>query len=367
MRMIHRETPTVSPSSSPPAAEWGALIQTRARTCSRVAALIVAVLGLSGGSGCVVFETLEGVELVTEPQTGGQYYLYVPTTYDAEKAWSLVVTCHGTEPYDTAPRQIKEWKALAETKRFIVVAPKLEGTQGDFPPPPPKQIARQRRDERLILSVVNHVRGSRNIAADRIFLTGWSAGGYAVMFTGLRHPDVFRALSVRQGNFDERFVTPVVPALDPYQPVHVFYGIVDIFVIDQCRASVEWLRDQNMFVRQEKTTGGHRREPERSYNFFLRCVKDYPWVRVRAFVADPQRPRSVRFQVKSSEPVRTYAWDFGDGKTSPVARPTHTFDADGTYNVSVVVDVGRKDPERRTIRVVVPLRQLGGATTASRE
>ena len=60
-----------------------------------------------------MLETLEGVELVTEPQTGGKYYLYVPKNYDAEKAWPLVVTCHGTEPYDTAARQAKEWKALA--------------------------------------------------------------------------------------------------------------------------------------------------------------------------------------------------------------------------------------------------------------
>ncbi len=32
-------------------------------------------------AGCVVLETLEGVDLLIEPQTGAEYYLYVPTTY----------------------------------------------------------------------------------------------------------------------------------------------------------------------------------------------------------------------------------------------------------------------------------------------
>ena len=113
--------------------------------------------------GCVVFGTLEGVDEMIEPQTGSAYYLYVPTTYKAQRAWPLIVVCHGTPPFDTASFQIKQWKSLAESERFIVAAPKLVGTRG-LAPPPEEQIARQRRDERTILAVVNHVRGSRHVA-----------------------------------------------------------------------------------------------------------------------------------------------------------------------------------------------------------
>ena len=105
--------------------------------------------------------------------------------------------------------------------------------------------------------MVNHIRGARNIAASQVFLTGWSAGGYAVLFTGLRNPDVFRGMSVGEGNFDERYLAPVVPALDPYQPVHVAYGVTDL-LRDQPKASIEWLYEKRMFVIEEATTGGHQ-------------------------------------------------------------------------------------------------------------
>ena len=132
-------------------------------------------------SGCAVFETLEDVEYLIEPETGERYYLYLPSGFNQSRTWPLIVTCHGTPPWDTASLQIRAWKSLAERKRVIVVAPVLVGTRGDLPPSPEKQIERQRRDERTILAVVNHVRGARSVAADRIFLTGWSAGGSAAI------------------------------------------------------------------------------------------------------------------------------------------------------------------------------------------
>ena len=40
--------------------------------------------------------------------------------------------------------------------------------------------------------------------------------------------------------------------------------------------------------------------------------------------------------VNSADPVTSYLWDFGDGNTSTLANPSHTF-ASGTYNISVTI------------------------------
>ena len=161
-----------------------------------------AVAALSVVSGCQVPinpELPAQTKLATEPETGSEYYLYVPSAYRPERRWPLVVTCHGTVPWDTAKFQVDEWSPLAEEEDFIVVAPKLKGTRGDFVPAPEKQISLQRKDEQTILAAVRHVEAAYNVAEDEVFITGWSAGGYAVLFTGLRNPDVFRALALRQG------------------------------------------------------------------------------------------------------------------------------------------------------------------------
>ena len=312
-------------------------------------------------AGCAVFDTLEGVEYLTEPETGSKYYLYVPSSYDAERDYPLIVTCHGTAPWDTASLQIRAWKSLAERKRFIVAAPELVGTRGDFAPSPDRQIALQKRDEKTILALVNHLRGARKIPVDRVFLTGWSAGGYAVLFTGLRNPDVFRVMSVRQGNFDERFLQPAVGKLDPYQPIHILYGAIDPLK-DQAEESIDWLRDQRLFVVPEVTTGSHKRHPEEAYAFFVKCVQQYPWVRVRVYDAGHDRPLSTRFSVTASPPVQKYSWDFGDGRKARVASPEHTFGQPGPYDVKVTLDMGLDEPQRRTVTVTVPRQRAGTVT-----
>ncbi|HRX86150.1 MAG TPA: prolyl oligopeptidase family serine peptidase, partial [Phycisphaerae bacterium] len=188
-----------------------------------------ALLGLTAGCPQYADPTVpEPIRRLEDPVTSRDYFLYVPSHYDPAQATSLVVLCHGTTPWDTAIREIRDWVGLAEAKNFIVVAPKLVGTRGDFPPTVSAQLERQRRDEKTILAVVRHIRGGHNIAADRIFLYGWSAGGYAVLHTGLRHPEIFRALAVMQGNFDEGYLRDVVDQIDAFQPVFVVYGSTDV-------------------------------------------------------------------------------------------------------------------------------------------
>ena len=41
--------------------------------------------------------------------------------------------------------------------------------------------------------------------------------------------------------------------------------------------------------------------------------------------ADSGDPMSVQFKTRASFEPRAYRWDFGDGETSPVATPVHTY------------------------------------------
>jgi len=67
-------------------------------------------------------------------------------------------------------------------------------------------------------------------------------------------------------------------------------------------------------------------------------------VEFAATVTDPDQPDGTAFG---------YEWDFGDEATSTVANPTHSYDADGTYTVTVTVTDERGATDTATIDVTV--------------
>jgi len=322
--------------------------------------VVGALCGLTGCQVPINPKLPAPTRLVTEPFTEGKYYLYVPSDYNPEQRWPLVVTCHGTVPWDIAKFQVDEWSPLAEDKGFLVLAPKLKGTHGDFLPPPEKQIERQRADERLILAAVTHVKAGYNIATDQVFITGWSAGGYAVLFTGLRHPDVFRALALRQANFDRRYVKPCVPLLDPHQPIYVLYGSLDVLATDEAKEALEWMREHRLAAWEHEIYGSHRRHPKLAYDFFTKCVREYPWLRIEAYEREGDLPLAARFRVVGSPVPTAFAWDFGDDSSvSREATPYHEYTEPGTYRVKLAARIGKRSPVKRTIEIEVPRPSFG--------
>ena len=49
----------------------------------------------------------------------------------------------------------------------------------------------------------------------------------------------------------------------------------------------------------------------------------------------------------------TYVWDFGDGNTSTDQNPTHVYDANGTYIVTLIVNDGEADSDPDTANVII--------------
>ncbi len=74
--------------------------------------------------------------------------------------------------------------------------------------------------------------------------------------------------------------------------------------------------------------------------------------RVTAFTGSPisgPGPLTVDFTDQSTGSITEWSWDFGDGATSNVQNPSHTYDAAGDYTVSLTVSgPGGSDTETKT-------------------
>jgi len=339
------------------------------RNFCRIGAAVLAMVLLVGCAGCPVISNRPAPGRVIEEREtehDRRYRLYIPTRYRSDAQWALVVACHGTPPWDTMDLQFKEWKGLAEEKGFLLVVPELVGTRGDILLSPDEQIRRQKADEQAILDIVRAVKASWSVHSARVFLTGWSAGGYAVLFTGLRNPDVFRALSVRQGNFDPAYVEPCVPFLDRFQPVQIMYGDADLLK-DQALESIEWLRGHGMEPTVLERPGTHRREPVPMVEFFKEVIRRRPWVRINV-IDDPEEAMRLTFEPHVSFEPQRILWDFGDG-TPHVSetRPTHRYAQPGTYTVRMAVWPESGDPHVRQVQLIVPRPRLGAPATVTNE
>ena len=324
----------------------------------------LSLLALAFSTGCPVVQNLPSPGRVVkerEPETRRAYSLYVPAKYSSARSWPLVITCHGTPPWDTAAAQFEEWRGLAERRGFLLAAPELVGTHGDIVPPPAEQIRRQMEDEETILALVRTIKGAYAIDDNRVFLTGWSAGGYAVLFTGLRHPDIFRALSVRQGNFDPAFVEPCVPFLDRHQAIQVTFGSEDVLLAKQPANCIAWLRSHDIEPTLQERAGFHKRDPVPVAAFFVDVATHRQWIRVNV-KDDPADPMKLTFGVRSTfEPAR-FLWDFGDGtERVAVAAPTHQYEKPGSFTVRVALWPAKGDPYVRHVQVQVPRVRLGVA------
>jgi len=215
-----------------------------------------------------------------EPTTGCKYYLYVPDNYSPEKTWPLVITLHGTNPWDSAWLQIREWKALAQREGFIVAAPILTqlGTQGITPVIRSFRRKSLAQDDRKILAMLEELCGKYNINRRQVLLTGFSAGGYPMYYTGLRHPEKFNMLIARACNAELWIFTSLdMPKGYKHVPVGIFWGKDDLKKIHtESWLAFRWLRRNGWDKRncfRKKTKGGHLRRPETTYNMWGRFRK----------------------------------------------------------------------------------------------
>ena len=249
---------------------------------TRTFTLILAAVALAGG--CEVPDRLRqdmpvGQRREIDPATGRGYWIYVPSKYNHSRVWPVIVTCHGTPPYDVAEMHIREWKMLGELNGCIVVAPELVGTDGIFGDGP---ISGMLEDERFILSLLSLTGYRYSVDWSNIMITGFSGGGFPMYFVGLRNPKVFSCLVARSCNFSE-------PNLDGWYPqeaalaesILVYDGERDPGAIRaQSDNALKYLRSKGFRVEEKTIPGiGHERVPEVAMEFFRRTKRPSSAVR----------------------------------------------------------------------------------------
>ncbi len=228
---------------------------------------------------CVVSAVLAGCA-VTQPQhtpvphfsevdptTGRKYYIYVPSTYRHDRPCPLIISCHGTPPYDVAEHHIREWKMLAEMNGCIAVAPTLIGTDGLLGDGPRVGML---ADERYILSLISRLSYRYNIDRANIMITGFSGGGFPTYWVGLRHPDVFSVVVARSSNFNQPNMEGWFSRLARSTAIMVYYGENDPAAIRaQSQEAISYLRSHGFTVATRVIPGiGHERRPEVAMDFF---------------------------------------------------------------------------------------------------
>jgi poly(3-hydroxybutyrate) depolymerase len=131
-----------------------------------------------------------------KPRTGGpfevsldkpasKYWLQVPEEYDAARKVPMAVILHGAG--DTAENFIRVWPAATRKYGWITVAVKSRGQVWDD------------SDGDMILATMDHVRKTYSIDNERVFLIGYSSGGFMACRFGLKNHAQFRVMGALAG------------------------------------------------------------------------------------------------------------------------------------------------------------------------
>ncbi len=226
-------------------------------------------------AGCPVFQrqdTPKSQEYRIEPMTRRGYFLYVPSTYRPNAPCPVIISCHGTIPYDMADMHIREWKYLGEKNNCIIIAPELEGTDGVLGSGPTGSMI---EDERYILSILSELGTKYNIDRANIMITGFSGGGFPTYFVGFRHPDIFSVIVARNCNFSAGNLEGWYPPEAINRPVYVYYGSQDPGPIQgQSDNAIKHLRQMGFTVQTYVVPNtGHERHPEIAMAFFKKHMR----------------------------------------------------------------------------------------------
>ena len=193
----------------------------------------------------------------------------MPDTYDPARAAPLIVTCHGTVPFDMSNDHIREWKMIAQDYGCILLAPGLAGTDGIIGDGP---VSAMMEDENTILSLISMVGYRYNIDMANIMLTGFSGGGFPTYWVGVRNPDIFHVVVLRSCDFcDYNLEGWFSPDAAGKQVIKIYYGEFDPMPIKvQSQNGMAFLSTRGFNVAPEDVVPGisHERRPEVAMNFF---------------------------------------------------------------------------------------------------
>jgi len=165
----------------------------------------------------------------TAASAGINYLLYLPREYHKDKKWPLVVFLHGAgergQDLDIVRRvSIPKLMEIGRHFPFILASPQCPANYGWEP-------------ERIV-QLIDYIEKAFSVDPDRVYLTGFSMGGFGMWDTACRYPERFAAIAPLCGGGD---VSRAERLKD--LPVWAFHGAKDETVpLESSRNMVDAVR-----------------------------------------------------------------------------------------------------------------------------
>lgn len=160
------------------------------------------------------------------------YLLFIPAQYNQSRTrkWPLIMFLHGSEQRGSDPMLVaREGLPAVLAKNtdfpFIVVSPQCPPEMKWSPP--------------AVMSLLSSVEKKLRVDTRRVYLTGFSMGGYGTWRTAVAYPQVFAAIAPLCGGGD-----PSSAARLRSVPVWAFHGALDENVpVSESKVMVEAVRE----------------------------------------------------------------------------------------------------------------------------
>lgn len=219
--------------------------------------------------------------------TDQPYRIYLPSQYDATRAWPLIIAMHGTGGNEATLFDGYEndgaIKKAAEANGALLVSPLGRGVT-EF----------RGIGENDILCVLDDVAKRYRVDRDRVYLTGHSMGGTGAAYLALHHPDLFAAAAPLAAAYSFPWLARNAATV----PFLWISGAKDSdFYMRGVLAGVERMLKFGVPVTLEVLPGEGHRGPVQDYN------------RVFAWLVSKKRdphPKSYLFEVDT--PMHGHAW-----------------------------------------------------------
>ena len=256
-------------------------------------------------TGCPVpnpGETPVGKWYMKDPVSGAGFWAYVPNCYSPDVPSKVIISCHGTNPWDIAEHHVRTWKYYGEKHNIIIICPELVGTDGIFGDGP---VGSMLISERRILSILSSMSYRYNLDQNNIMITGFSGGGFPTYFVGLRHPELFSVVVAQNCNFNERNIRNWYPMHQAKKiPLMVYYGQFDPPpIIDQSVRAIAYFKGHGFDLTDRVLRNkGHDRMPQVALQYFLNH-------------ANPPKPTFVKRTNNQNKPKPNNNGSNSDGTT----------------------------------------------------
>ena len=173
-------------------------------------------------------EVIPGYHPFTSEKANLNYILYIPDEYgiETQEKWPMILSLHGLDQGIMNSMELLEDVLLKPSEDlddfpFIILSPQGTNEYSEYDIWSTDEIVS------ALMILLDELQTTMTVDTNRIYLTGYSAGGNGAWVIGLRHPDRFAALVPAAGYFGWPFTVPENICDLKDVPVWAFHGAKD--------------------------------------------------------------------------------------------------------------------------------------------